>query len=73
MFSIIGIFVSIVGWIGKLYSWLTSKKEQKIGATNQAVKEISATAKTETAIANAEVNAPKSIDAIIDREENGTF
>ena len=71
--AIIEIIMSVIGWVGSFVSLLSRRAEQKQGAVAQAQKETVQTAKVDTAIANAEVTAPRTMDDVIEREKAGTF
>ena len=73
MFSILGIIGTLVSWIGGLVSLFSKRAQQQQGAIAQAQEEISQVAKVETAIADAEAQAPRNMDEVIQREKEGTF
>lgn len=56
----------------KIVGWLDARAEQKQGAVAQASRDTAAAEKTESAMAQAEADAPKSNDEALKRLRDGT-
>lgn len=71
--GVLGLLGSVFGFFSGLVKFFTTRQEQAVGAAAQAQKDTQVAVKTETAIAQAEVDAPKGQADIIVSMERGTF
>lgn len=70
MLSIIGTGLKLLSWC---LGWFSDKAKEKVGATAQALKETASSAKAQAAIAQAEAQAPRTDEGVVERTKNGTF
>lgn len=65
-----GIVASLMGIVA---AWVKSQQDQQLGMTVEAAKVDQTTATTAVAMAQAEADAPKTLDGVIGRLNKGTF
>ena len=73
MFSLVGLISGISKLFSVLVGWFQRRNDVKAGEQIQAAHETAVSANTETAIAEAEVAAPKTQAAVVAALESGTF
>jgi hypothetical protein len=67
MLSIFGFLSGAVSFALKVWGWFNTRSEQKAGADAQSARDNITAIQTETRIADAEANAPKSDDEVDQR------
>jgi hypothetical protein len=73
MLSFVGLLSGLVGLMGLALKWLQQRHDEQMGAAAQTASESAQAIPRLAAIAQAEVDAPKTKEAVLTSLEQGSF